>query len=143
MYTLPASSLPLEAKKSWTPLLIIFLFQLNESCSESEVKEDDDLESTKDPPVVPHAEKKKRKRKKKTGKKIAVASSEDNIDKKDELDEIDAAVKWVEANDTSASVSLPSEVAQNMETAATRKILSIENKYLNPENEMKRIFGSR
>ena len=116
---------------------------MNESCSESEVKEDDDLESTKDPPVVPHAEKKKRKRKKKTGKKIAVASSEDNIDKKDELDEIDAAVKWVEANDTTASVSLPSEVAQSMETAATRKILSIENKYLNPENEMKRIFGSR
>jgi len=118
---------------------------LNESCSESEVKEDDDLESeiTKDPPVVPHAEKKKRKRKKKTGKKPAVASSEDNIEKKDELDEIDAAVKWVEANDTSASVSLPSGVEQNAETAATRKILLIENKYLNPENEMKRIFGSR
>ena len=92
---------------------------MNESCSESEVKEDDDLESTRDPPRVPQVsnnwfctpvqylvlqgEKKKKKRKRKSGKKLAVAStSEDNIDHKNDLDDIDKTVRWVEASDPSS-----------------------------------------
>ena len=112
--------------------------QLNESCSESEVKEDDDLESCKDPPKVLQAEKKKKKRKKKTGKKLAVASSEDNID-------IDETVRWVEANEAPAvkATSLLNKEDTEVATVAARKVLLVENKHLNPENEMKRIFGSR
>ena len=119
--------------------------QLNESCSESEVKEDDDLESCKDPPKVVQAEKKKRKRKKKTGKKLAVASSEDNIDLKADHDDIDETVRWVEANEAPAAkaTSLLNKEDTEVATVAARKVLLVENKHLNPENEMKRIFGSR
>ena len=118
---------------------------MNESCSESEVKEDDDLESCKDPPKVVQAEKKKRKRKKKTGKKLAVASSEDNIDLKADHDDIDETVRWVEANEAPAvkATSLLNKEDTEVATVAARKVLLVENKHLNPENEMKRIFGSR
>ena len=48
-------------------------------------------------------EKKKKKRKRKSGKKLAVAStSEDNIDHKNDLDDIDKTVRWVEASDPSS-----------------------------------------
>ena len=119
------------------------VFQLNESCSESEVKEDDDLESTRDPPAVPQGEKKKKKRKKKSGKKLAVAStSEDN--KEDDLDDIDKTVRWVEANDPSDRISNSNTVNDDtVDSKAAKKVLLVENKHLNPENEMKRIFGSR
>ena len=93
------------------------------------------LQSPAPPPA--NTEKKKRKRKKKSGKKLAVASSEDNIDK----DDIEETVKWVEQN-----VGQPGGKQDHVEeknNLSLRKILSIENKHLNPENEMKRIFGSR
>ena len=109
------------------------------------MKEDDDLESCKDPPKVVQAEKKKRKRKKKTGKKLAVASSEDNIDQKADHDDIDETVRWVEANEAPAvkATSLLNKEDTEVATVAARKVLLVENKHLNPENEMKRIFGSR
>lgn len=116
---------------------------MNDSCSESEVKEDDDVtESVKSPTKPAHVEKKKRKRKKKSNKKLAVAStSEDNIDK-DDLDDIDKTVRWVEAN--TAPLEKPDAMSNDtVNTAAVRKIMSVENKHLNPENEMRRIFGSR
>ena len=107
------------------------------------MKEDDDLESTRDPPVVPQGEKKKKKRKKKSGKKLAVAStSEDN--KEDDLDDIDKTVRWVEANDPSDRISNTNTVSDDtVDSKAAKKVLLVENKHLNPENEMKRIFGSR
>ena len=103
------------------------------------MKEDDDLESAKSPAPVVNTEKKKRRRKKKSGKKMPMASSEDNIDNKDDIEE---TVKWVEQN-----VGQPGgrrqERTEEKVNNPLRKLLSIENKNLNPENEMKRIFGSR
>ena len=116
---------------------------MNESCSESEVKEDDDLESSKEPIVVAQVEKKKRRRKKKSGKKLAVASSEDNIDKRDDLDDIDETVRWVEANVGPSTVVFSPSKEDVAASNINKKILLVENKHLNPENEMKRIFGSR
>ena len=128
---------------------------MNDSCSESEVKEDDDqglLESVKEPVKPVHVEKKKRKRKKKSNKKPAVAStSEDNIDHKDDLDEIDQTVRWVEAktgavrpdNQGADGAAAEEAVMTAQAAAAVKKLMIVENKHLNPENEMKRIFGSR
>ena len=101
------------------------------------MKEDDDLESqVQSPAPVVNAEKKKKRRKKKSGKKMTLASSEDNIDK----DDIEETVRWVEQN-----VGQADGKHQRAEEKVNplRKVLSIENKHLNPENEMKRIFGSR
>jgi len=114
------------------------------SCSESEVKEDDDVESARgeerrDPlanagSLMP--EKKKKKRKKKTGgKKFAARSSEDNLE-----DEVEAGVRWVEE-----SIGAPLTLVKEVEEKASplKALLQIENKHLNPENEMRRIFGTR
>lgn len=114
------------------------------SCSESEVKEDDDVESARgegrrDPlanagSLMP--EKKKKKRKKKTGgKKFAARSSEDNLE-----DEVEAGVRWVEES-IGAPLTLVKEVEEK--TSPLKVLLQIENKHLNPENEMRRIFGTR
>lgn len=116
------------------------------SCSESEVKEDDDVESARGEHVDPlaHAgsllpEKKKvKKRKKKTGgKKLAARSSEDNLDPPDE---VEAGVRWVEDN-IGAPMTLVKEVQEKQ--SPLKKLLQVENKHLNSENEMKRIFGTR
>lgn len=118
--------------------------QLNTlSCSESEVKEDDDVESARgeerrDPlhgagSLMP--EKKKKKRKKKMGKKVMTRSSEDNLE-----DEVEAGVRWVEEN-----IGGPLTLVREVEEKASplKALLQIENKHLNPENEMRRIFGTR
>ena len=120
--------------------------QLNTmSCSESEVKEDDDVESARggeerrDP--LAHAgsllpEKKKKKRKKKSGgKKFAARSSEDNLE-----DEVEAGVRWVEES-IGAPLTLVKEVEEK--SSPLKALLQIENKHLNPDNEMRRIFGTR
>jgi len=112
-----------------------FSLLLNDSCSESEVKEDDDQESSRTD-AEPVNNKKKKKRKKKTGKKIAARSSEDNL----EVDEVEASVRWVE--DALGPAPVQAEPLPD-KPHPLREVLSIENKHLNPENEMKRIFGSR
>ena len=90
------------------------------------MKEDDDLESAKSPAPVVNTEKKKRRRKKKSGKKMPMASSEDNIDNKDDIEE---TVKWVEQN-----VGQPGgrrqERTEEKVNNPLRKLLSIENKNL-------------
>jgi len=114
------------------------------SCSDTEVKEDDGEESSR---AVggqgAEITKKKRRRKKKTGKKLAARSSEDNLD----LDEVEASVRWVEST-LGPGPSLPSTTSERRgsdanNTADVSHILRVENRFLNPENEMKRIFGSR
>ena len=110
----------------------------NDSCSESEVKEDDDVESARNASPSLQIEKKKKKRKKKTGKKLAARSSEDNLDP---TDEVEASVRWVEEN-VGQPVMLRKDQKEE-KVNPLKKVLSIENKHLNPENEMKRIFGSR
>jgi len=111
---------------------------LNGSCSESEVKEDDDVESARNASPSLQIEKKKKKRKKKTGKKLAARSSEDNLDP---ADEIEASVRWVEDN-VGQPIRPQGKTAQDT-VDPLKNVLNIENKNLNPENEMKRIFGSR
>ena len=102
------------------------------------MKEDDDVESAKNASPSLHIEKKKKKRKKKTGKKLAARSSEDNLDP---ADEVEASVRWVEDNVGKPVVLRKEEKEEKINPL--KKILTIENKHLNPENEMKRIFGSR
>jgi len=111
----------------------------NGSLSESEVKEDDDVESARgEEPRKEVGERKKKKRKKKTGKKMSASrSSEDNLDP---VDEVEASVRWVEDN-VGQPLVLREEKVEKVNPL--KKVLSIENKHLNPENEMKRIFGSR
>merc|ERR1719315_151808 len=128
----------LESVKPRTNAFNAFSLLNNDSCSESEVKEDDDVESARDASPSLQIEKKKKKRKKKTGKKLAARSSEDNLDP---TDEIEASVRWVEEN-VGQPVMLRKDQKEE-KVNPLKKVLSIENKHLNPENEMKRIFGSR
>ena len=102
------------------------------------MKEDDDVESARNASPSLQIEKKKKKRKKKTGKKLAARSSEDNLDP---TDEVEASVRWVEDN-VGQPVVLRKEMKEE-KVNPLKKVLAIENKHLNPENEMKRIFGSR
>ena len=104
------------------------------------MKEDDDQESARAAsPVNTGAEKKKKRKKKKSNKKMmATRSSEDNLE---DLDEVEASVKWVEENLGPACPS-PGQ-SEETNAAPLRGILAVESKHLNPDNEMRRIFGSR
>ncbi|XP_076034332.1 nuclear localized protein 1 [Oratosquilla oratoria] len=121
------------------------------SPSESEVKEDDDVtevyevgdgEVRKDglspqPPMGVGAKKKRRKRKKKGRTKVP-ASSEDNMDP--DLDEVESSLKQVNAMLGDAT---PRAEKGQAVVKLARNPLQVEHKHLNPQNEMKRIFGSR
>lgn len=84
-----------------------------------------------------HPEKKKKRRKKKTGKKLASGSSGDNLEVGDE---VEAGVRWVEEK-LGGPLTLVKEVEER--PSPLKALLQIENKHLNPENEMRRIFGTR
>jgi hypothetical protein len=81
---------------------------------------------------------KKTKRKKVSKKKLAARSSEDNLE--EPADEVEAGVRWVEQN-----IGGPLTLVREVEEKASplKALLQIENKHLNPENEMRRIFGTR
>jgi hypothetical protein len=116
-----------------------FSMLLGNSSSDTEVKENDGEESSR-PDQEQEITKKKKRRKKKSGKKIDVRSSEDNLD----LDEVEASVRWVESTLGPA----PSEAQQGTsadtgQDTLAQNLLRVENRFLNPEHEMKRIFGSR
>ncbi|RZF32605.1 hypothetical protein LSTR_LSTR011052 [Laodelphax striatellus] len=117
-----------------------------QSHSESEVKEDDDHETagslkacdgTNDARDV--TRRKKKKKKKKTGKMPNNArSSEDNIE-----DEVERSVR--EVNEMlGKSIIVDSRPSPDAVATTRRKnLLSVEHRYLNPKNELKRIFGSK
>lgn len=93
--------------------------------SESEVKEDDDVESSART-VSPsqHAEKRKKKRKKKTGKKaVAARSSEDGLD--GGQCEVEESLRWVEE-----SLGQPAAASQRGGEGrhSMDKVLAVENK---------------
>ena len=114
---------------------VLFFKLLNASCSESEDKDDDPEDTVSSQPSAAET-KKKKKRKKKTGKKAVAQSSEDNLD----LDEVEASLKWVENTlGPAPAVQAPKVLPAH----PLKEVLGIENKHLNPENEMKKIFGSR
>ncbi|XP_069986602.1 ribosome quality control complex subunit TCF25 [Penaeus vannamei] len=130
-----------------------FEMLLQGSPSESEVKEDDDLTETGDgreegrqngtspqPPVASGARRKRRKKKKK-GRPKFPASSEDQMDN-DDVDDIDSIIQEVNAITGETGVQLRVEKNTAVEKNS-RNLLMVEHKHLNPQNEMKRIFGSR
>ncbi|KAK7080392.1 Transcription factor 25 [Halocaridina rubra] len=119
------------------------------SPSESEVKEDDDLTETGEfkedgqrdgaspqPPIGGGA-RRKRKKKKKKGKPKVAASSEDQMDN----DELDTILK--EVNAISGESDDKAVIDKTSHEKGKKNLLSVEHKHLNPQNEMKRIFGSR
>lgn len=118
---------------------------LNEqSHSESEVKEDDDHETTSsltnnDLGQVETKEisrKKKKKKKRKAHRVPANArSSEDNAE-----DEVERSVR--EVNEMLGEIE-PSFSDPKVVVCRSKDILSIEQRNLNPNNELKRIFGSK
>ncbi|KAK3863461.1 hypothetical protein Pcinc_030768 [Petrolisthes cinctipes] len=128
---------------------------LQGSPSESEVKEDDDMSDEGDyrgggddggerdgaSPQPPHhtGARKKRKKKKKRGRAKVPASSEDPTD--NDKDDIDNIIKEVNAISSDTHTQVNVEKPPNDKT--TRNLLNVEHKHLNPQNEMKRIFGSR
>jgi hypothetical protein len=126
-----------------------FLFQLNQqSHSESEVKEDDnETEAAKSCEGDPNHEavkRKKKKKKKKSGKHVNTQrSSEDNAD----IDEVERSVREVNRllgeNHVPKVSSTPPINTKHDKGVHSKNILSVQHKHLNPNNELKRIFGSK
>ena len=85
-----------------------------------------------------HKNKRKRKNKKKKPKNIPNKSSEDNLE-----DEVEKSVR--EVNKLLGEAEAPNENSEENPSRPqlVRSLLSVEPKNLNPENEMKRIFGSK
>ncbi|KAL1117365.1 hypothetical protein AAG570_004691 [Ranatra chinensis] len=121
-----------------------------QSHSESEVKEDDDHETASS--LNAHdgicggggGGRKKKKKKRKSGKFVTHArSSEDNIE-----DEVERCVREVNAlvgaASDDAAAGAASAAALPPGGASTRRgLLSIEHRTLNPNNELRRIFGTK
>lgn len=133
--------------------------------SESEVKEDDnetEHASTTAPHPCEQAKKKKKKRKKKSGKQTSAAnrrSSEDNADVRVtkklcfdiiskfiiyplQIDDITRTVKEVDKlfGERTPIALGPVASASN---PVIKALLSVQHKNLNPNYEMKRMFGSK
>jgi len=106
---------------------------LDDGCSESEIKEDDEDDGASTTLQKPQPEKRKKKRKKKAGN-IASKKSEE------EIDEIDSCLKELEMEQGNNIIS---EESYEENINPIREILNVQSKHLNPENELKRIFGAR
>jgi len=120
-----------------------------DSLSESEVKEDDDLGDSVTQISLKALESQKRKQRNKKHKKkkpINNKSSEDNLE-----DDVEKSVREVNRilgevpnhPDANSKIDTEEDPALYQQSATTRGLLSIEHKNLNPENEMKRMFGSK
>jgi hypothetical protein len=119
-----------------------------QSHSESEVKEDDnETEAAKSCEGDPNHEavkRKKKKKKKKSGKHVNTQrSSEDNAD----IDEVERSVREVNRllgeNHVPKVSSTPPINTKHDKGVHSKNILSVQHKHLNPNNELKRIFGSK
>lgn len=118
-----------------------------QSHSESEVKEDDnETEAAKSceggTPIHENAKRKKKKKKKKSGKHSSTQrSSEDNAD----IDEVERSVREVNrllGETQTIKLAAPCE-NRSEKTIKGKDILFIQTRHLNPNNELKRIFGSK
>jgi len=125
------------------------LLNAADSLSESEVKEDDDLGDSVTQISLKALESQKRKQRNKKHKKkkpINNKSSEDNLE-----DDVEKSVREVNRilgevpnhPDANSKIDAEEDPALYQQSATTRGLLSIEHKNLNPENEMKRMFGSK
>ncbi|CAH0547273.1 unnamed protein product [Brassicogethes aeneus] len=117
-----------------------------QSHSESEVKEDDnETEAAKSCEGENNHEsvkRKKKKKKKKSGKHVNTQrSSEDNAD----IDEVERSVREVNrllGENYIPKAATPTNIKHEKSTHR-KNILSVQHKHLNPNNELKRIFGSK
>lgn len=125
------------------------LLNAADSLSESEVKEDDDLGDSVTQISLKALESQKRKQRNKKHKKkkpINNKSSEDNLedDVEKSVREVNRILGEVPNPDANSKIDASEEdPALYQQSATTRGLLSIEHKNLNPENEMKRMFGSK
>ncbi|XP_043210728.1 transcription factor 25-like [Amphibalanus amphitrite] len=109
---------------------------LNESQSETDVKEDDDVD-TSAPAPLPQTQGKRKRKKKKSSRRPAAASSEDNT--VSEVDEVDASV--LEVNRLLGEITVQSPATEHTNSTIVKNVLTIERKHLNPDAEMRRMFG--
>ncbi|XP_050301133.1 transcription factor 25 [Anthonomus grandis grandis] len=115
-----------------------------QSHSESEVKEDDNeteaAKSCEGDNVHELVKKKRKKRKKKSGKHSTHRSSEDNAD----IDEVERSIKEVNRllGECPKIASMDNQMVQDR-PPDTKTVLTVQHKHLNPNNELKRIFGSK
>ncbi|KAE9534985.1 hypothetical protein AGLY_008277 [Aphis glycines] len=127
----------------------------NGSMSESEVKEDDDHETTssvnkKDENMSYNKEnirRKKKKKRKKSGKVLSshTRSSEDNVE-----DEVERSVREVnkilgevpdKGEDEDDEATSSQNILHNRDTVFFKNILSVQHRNLNPNNELRKMFG--
>ncbi|KAF5294125.1 hypothetical protein FQA39_LY13496 [Lamprigera yunnana] len=141
----PESDLPVSGGARRKQLNINRYDLLNQqSLSESEVKEDDnETEVTNVHDGDDNHEsfkRRKKKKKKKSGKHTNVQrSSEDNAD----VDEVERSVREVNRLLGENYVPVVSPLRTEKTAQVKKSILNIQHKYLNPNNELKRIFGSK
>lgn len=115
------------------------------SLSESEFKEDDN-ETEHPSAALPNAtasaaKKKKKKRKKKAKSSGNHISSEDNERQDKYFEKVDPLLGKV--YDAVPRQSAKQLVSAATGTTATKKLLAVELRHLNPQNEMRRTFGKR
>ncbi|CAH1169502.1 unnamed protein product [Phaedon cochleariae] len=115
-----------------------------QSHSESEVKEDDnETEAAKSCGGETHEiKRKKKKKKKKSGKHTNTQrSSEDNA----EIDEVERSVREVNRllGETYTPEATATTSVKQDKSTIRKNSLSVQHKHLNPNNELKRIFGSK
>ncbi|XP_037075958.1 transcription factor 25-like, partial [Pollicipes pollicipes] len=112
---------------------------LNESQSETDVKEDDDVDTSTPAALLPagDAHRKRRRKRKKASRRPQTASSEDNA--VSEVDEVDASV--LEVNRLLGELTAQSPAAEHANSTIVKNVLTIERKHLNPDAEMRRMFG--
>lgn len=132
------------------------LLNQQQSLSESEVKEDDNDETERDAaggthqnPNLAETKKRKKKKKKKTGKYMSSSarrSSEDNADAEDDftrtVKEVDKLFGDYEKSENSPALA-NSASGSSAPTGGAKSLLSVQHKNLNPQYEMKRMFGSK
>ncbi|KAF5273306.1 hypothetical protein FQR65_LT04728 [Abscondita terminalis] len=141
----PESDLPVSGGARRKQLNINRYDLLNQqSLSESEVKEDDnETEVTNAHDGEDNHEsfkRRKKKKKKKSGKHSNVQrSSEDNAD----VDEVERSVREVNRLLGENYIPVVSSLRPEKTVQVKKSILNVQHKYLNPNNELKRIFGSK
>lgn len=135
------------------------LLNQQQSLSESEVKEDDNDETERDGaggthqnPNLAETKKRKKKKKKKTGGKYmsssARRSSEDNADAEDDftrtVKEVDKLFGGdIERSENSPAVANSAAAGGSSGGVGAKSLLTVQHKNLNPQYEMKRMFGSK
>ncbi|XP_011315116.1 transcription factor 25 [Fopius arisanus] len=120
------------------------MFNLLNGDFDSDTREEDD--ENIDPELSPDSSnpcpmkpKRKKKKKKKDRSKLEDVSREES---QDEIDEIDRSVREVNKL-LGEPVAGSSKIDQKPAVKTKNSIMSIEHKYLNPHNELKRICGSK